>query len=228
MFVLSARQIHLVVEGSFTLTTPMDNQGTVSAAAGTLVMAGGGNHSGQFIANSSANLDFDAGTHQFANGAVFSGTGTFDGGGTLQITGAEPGLAKAAALARALGVSLDWLADDTQGLPAVPAGETLGFTRLLSAEYREQLDRHMVSHGREVVLAAACRLLCEAEPERVGAALATSSVVKARSCPAAPPVTQAAAGAHRRQAARRGADRGDAPAVPPPGQRRNQSGRRSA
>ena len=143
-------------------------------------------------------------------------------------TGAEPGLAKAAALARALGVSLDWLADDTQGLPAVPAGETLGFTRLLSAEYREQLDRHMVSHGREVVLAAACRLLCEAEPERVGAALATSSVVKARSRPAAPPVTQAAAGAHRRQAARRGAARGDAPAVPPPGQRRNQSGRRSA
>jgi transcriptional regulator with XRE-family HTH domain len=71
----------------------------------------------------------------------------------------EPKVKKALAIARALGVSLDWLADDDQGLPPVPAGETLGFVRLLTAEQREQLDRDVARYGRDVVFAAGIVLL---------------------------------------------------------------------
>ena len=71
----------------------------------------------------------------------------------------EPGVFRALALSRALGVSLDWLADDDQGLPPVPAGETLGFVRLLSATEREQLDKDVALYGRDVALAAGIVLL---------------------------------------------------------------------
>ena len=79
----------------------------------------------------------------------------------------EPKVKKALALARALGVSLDWLADDDQGLPPVPAGETLGFVRLLSAEQREQLNKDVALYGRDVTLAAGAALL--SEPDRKAA-----------------------------------------------------------
>jgi transcriptional regulator with XRE-family HTH domain len=81
--------------------------------------------------------------------------------------GHEPGVSKALAIARALGVSLDWLADDDQGLPPVPAGETLGFVRLLSAEQREQLNKDVALYSRDVALAAGAALL--SEPDRKAA-----------------------------------------------------------
>ena len=69
--------------GSFSVTTPLDNQGTVRVDSGTLVLTGGGNHTGQFVTAGSTTLDFDGGIHRFADGAGFTGNGSFDGGGTL-------------------------------------------------------------------------------------------------------------------------------------------------
>ena len=89
--------------------------------------------------------------------------------------GYEPGVFRALAIARALGVSLDWLADDDQGLPPVPAGETLGFVRLLSATEREKFERNLQRYGRNAVLAAAVRLLCEVPPEKAGSLLHPSA-----------------------------------------------------
>jgi transcriptional regulator with XRE-family HTH domain len=83
----------------------------------------------------------------------------------------EPGVFRALALARALGVSLDWLADDDQGLPPVPAGETLGFVRLLSPDELKRLDDYLRVYKRDVVLAAAVRMLCGADQGAAGSAL---------------------------------------------------------
>ena len=82
--------------GSFALNNTLNNQGTVTALGGSLVLAGGGTHTGTFSAAAGATLDFNAGTHDFADGSVFSGPGTFDGGGSLNLTGNATGLRLAA------------------------------------------------------------------------------------------------------------------------------------
>jgi hypothetical protein len=114
-------------------------------------------------------------------------------------------------VARVFGASLDLLADDSLGPPAVKIGPGMAFLLRLTEAERAAFAQHIAAHDLDAALADAVRLLCTAD--------------------AAPPVTQAVAGAHRRQAAKTGT-RGpavpDAPAVPPPGQRRSQSGRRSA
>jgi hypothetical protein len=120
----------------------------------------------------------------------------------------SPRLDRAAAVARVFGASLDWLADDSLGPPAVKVGPGLAFLLRLTEAERAAFARYVAAHDLDAALADAVRLLCAAD--------------------AAQPVTPVADGADRRHAARRGAARGDAPAVPPPGQRRNQSGRRSA
>jgi hypothetical protein len=78
--------------GLFTLAQPLNNSGTVSTSAGTLRLTGGGSHSGTFDTASGATTDFQAGTHSFADGAVFAGPGSFDGGGSLVLTGTGSGL----------------------------------------------------------------------------------------------------------------------------------------
>jgi len=78
--------------GSFTVTNPLINSGTVSVQAGALVLAGGGSHTSLFASAPGANLDFDGGTHLFANGSRISGAGSFDGGGVLQLVGNSAGL----------------------------------------------------------------------------------------------------------------------------------------
>ncbi|MBL8338153.1 MAG: hypothetical protein JNM97_15400, partial [Rhodoferax sp.] len=78
--------------GTFTLATVFDNAGTVSTSAGSLSLTGGGTHSGSFTTAAGAITDFQGGTHSFADGVVFAGPGSFDGGGTLLLTGTTSGL----------------------------------------------------------------------------------------------------------------------------------------
>ncbi|MBL0168804.1 MAG: hypothetical protein IPP85_17545 [Propionivibrio sp.] len=74
----------------------LNNTGLVVASNGTLSLEGGGTHTGTFLANNSATIDFQSGTHNFADGTVFSGPGNFDGGGVLNVTGSTSGLQFAA------------------------------------------------------------------------------------------------------------------------------------
>ena len=78
--------------GTFTLTNALNDTGSVNVAAGTLSLTGGGTDSGVFSAANGATIDFQGGSHNFADGAVLSGTGTFDGGGILTKTGTGTGL----------------------------------------------------------------------------------------------------------------------------------------
>jgi hypothetical protein len=82
--------------GVFTLAQAVNNSGTVSTVAGTLRLTGGGTHTGGFDTTAGATTDFQAGAHSFGDGAVFSGPGSFDGGGTLVLTGTGNGLVLAA------------------------------------------------------------------------------------------------------------------------------------
>jgi len=113
-------------------------------------------------------------------------------------------------LARALDVSLDWLADEQQGLPAVPAGETFSFTRMLSAEQRAKFEAYLGHYEREVVLAAAARLLCEADDETAGGVLHPNVVLRAKLGRSAKVSGTGEAIIHGRR--RRIERRGDAPA----------------
>ncbi|MCY7307382.1 MAG: hypothetical protein LH632_14790, partial [Rhodoferax sp.] len=82
--------------GVFTLANKLNNQGSVKVSGGSLILTGDGVHDGSFTTAATATLDFQGGTHSFGDGAVFAGTGTFDGGGTLNVTGTNAGLQFAA------------------------------------------------------------------------------------------------------------------------------------
>ena len=54
-----------------------NNNGLVQANAGTLDITGNGTHTGTFFADTGATINFLSGTHQFDDGSVFDGAGTF-------------------------------------------------------------------------------------------------------------------------------------------------------
>ena len=79
--------------GTVTVNQALNNQGTVSVSGGQLNLAAGGSHSGTFNAAAGSTLDFSGGTHQFADGSVLSGSGSYaHSGGTAQLTGTGAGL----------------------------------------------------------------------------------------------------------------------------------------
>ena len=78
--------------GTVALANTLNNSGAVQVNGGTLSLTGGGTHSGTFAAAATGTVDFQGGNHNFADGAVFSGPGSFDGGGILNITGTGVGL----------------------------------------------------------------------------------------------------------------------------------------
>ncbi|MBL8414140.1 MAG: hypothetical protein JNM42_06865, partial [Propionivibrio sp.] len=82
--------------GPTVIPNALNNTGLVKAVNGTLSLTGGGSHAGTFLANNLATIDFQGGTHNFADGTVFSGPGSFDGGGVLNVTGITSGLQFAA------------------------------------------------------------------------------------------------------------------------------------
>ena len=77
---------------TFTIANPLNNNGNVTTQAGSLVLTGDGSHGGTFTAAAGSTIDFQGGTHNFADGTVLAGPGNFDGGGTLIVTGSGVGL----------------------------------------------------------------------------------------------------------------------------------------
>jgi fibronectin-binding autotransporter adhesin len=65
-----------------------NNTGTVEVFSGTLSLAGGGNHSGNFDVAAGATLGFAGGTHSLSGGAAITGAGAVSvSGGTLNVGG---------------------------------------------------------------------------------------------------------------------------------------------
>ncbi|NCR71712.1 MAG: hypothetical protein GPI93_11170 [Microcystis aeruginosa LG13-12] len=73
--------------GTTTISTQLNNTGTVQVQTGTLNLTGGGSSSGVFQVNSGANLAFGGGTYNITGGSVTTGNLNITSG-TITITGA--------------------------------------------------------------------------------------------------------------------------------------------
>jgi hypothetical protein len=71
----ATRTLALAASETSVLSGAVNNAGTLSTQAGTVKLAGGGTHTGQFAISSGATLEFAGGTHNLNSGYSFSGPG---------------------------------------------------------------------------------------------------------------------------------------------------------
>lgn len=80
--------------------------------------------------------------------------------------GTKPGIENAAAIARGLNVSLDWLSDNERGWPPERPTETSQVTSLLPEKDRSDLLSLAERYGLAACLAAGVQMLLESEPQK--------------------------------------------------------------
>lgn len=141
-----------VGSGTTTVSVPFVNSNTVTVQAGTLVLSGGGTHSGSFQVGNGATLRFDGNGTVLAAGSSLSGPGTilmpgtttvtgpavtFSGGGNLLLTGTLTGTGTLSASA-----PIQW----SGGLMSA-AGVTTANGGLAINGYQNSLDTRTLNVG---------------------------------------------------------------------------------